>query len=169
MSTKWPYVAGLLDGEGCICLHERKPNNQSAFFIQVVIYNTSLTLMKWLVGNFGGKFYVRTKEGSPLSKKMQYVWHPSGKKNRESFLLGVIPYLVVKQEQAKIGLAFLRLGYGEQEKRRELTQKCCLLNRGEESATTNTFDASEQSEVKIESELVGDYESALDVNQGFAE
>jgi len=162
-NSKWPYLAALLDGEGTVCLHERQPDGQSAFFLQVVIYNSSLRLMRWLVGNFGGKFYTRTKQET--AKKIQYAWHPSGKKNRELLLLGILPYLVVKREQAKIALEFMRLGYGEQARRRELTQKCCLLNQ-EESLTTNTLDMDENA-LKIESELIGDNESAPDVNQGF--
>jgi hypothetical protein len=166
MSSKWPYVAGIFDGEGCVCLHERKPDGQSAFFLQVLIYNTSMNLMKWLVGNFGGKFYTRTQTN--WSQKIQYVWHPSGKKNRESFLLGVLPYLVIKRKQAEIALEFCRLGYGEQEKRRELVQRCCLLNQREESVETNTPNVitSQQVMTKIEPELIGDDESAPDVNQG---
>ena len=102
-NSKWPYLAALLDGEGTICLHERAPDGQSAFFLQVVIYNSSMNLMRWLVSNFGGKFYTRTKQET--AKKIQYAWHPSGKKNRELLLLGVLPYLVVKREQAKLALA----------------------------------------------------------------
>lgn len=160
-NSKWPYLAALLDGEGTICLHERAPDGQSAFFLQVVIYNSSMNLMRWLVSNFGGKFYTRTKQET--AKKIQYAWHPSGKKNRELLLLGVLPYLVVKREQAKLALEFIRLGYGEQVRRRELTQQCCLLNQ-EESVTTNTSETNTPF-VMRESELVGDDESGPVVTQ----
>lgn len=160
-NSKWPYVAALLDGEGTICLHERQPDGQSAFFLQVVIYNSSLNLMKWLIGNFGGKFYTRTKQET--AKKIQYAWHPSGKKNRELLLLGVLPYLVIKREQAKLALEFIRLGYGEQVRRRELTQRCSLLNQ-EESVTTNTSETNDMF-VMRESELIGDNESGPVVTQ----
>ena len=155
MSSKWPYVAAMLDGEGSICLHEGKQTVGSEYRIQIVIYNSSLRFMQWLVVNFGGKFYTRTKQAS--SKRTQYCWHPSGKKNRELFILGVLPYMIIKREQAKIALEFLRLGYGEQVRRKELVAKCQLLNRTEESVETNTQETSQ--EVKIEPELVGDDES----------
>lgn len=167
--NKWPYMAAMLDAEGSICLYmspadAKMPNHCS---LQVVIYNTSMKLMKWLVGNFGGKFYTRTKQtGIIKSTKAQYVWHPSGAKNRENFLLGVLPYLVIKKEQAKLALEFLRIGNNvkDPEKRRELCAKCRLLNRGEESLTANTLDVDYES-TKIESELIGDYESGPVVTQ----
>ena len=158
MSNKWPYVAAMLDGEGTIVLHK---NATGSYFLQVIIYNSSVKLMRWLVSNFGGRYYTRTKQET--SKRTQYAWHPSGKKNRELFLLGALPYMVIKTEQAKVALEFLRLGYGEQEKRKELMLKCRSLNREEESATTNTFDTSNK--VKIESELIGDNESGPVVTQ----
>jgi hypothetical protein len=159
MSGMWPYVAGIVDGEGTICLHI---NNFGTYFLQIIIYNSSLVLMKWLVGNFGGKYYVRTKQIT--SKRIQYAWHPSGKKNREKFLLGIIPYLVIKKEQAKLALEFDRVGYDEKETRKAMTAKMRFLNSGEESATTNTFDVGSDS-LKIESDLIGDYESGPVVTQ----
>lgn len=159
----WPYVAGIFDGEGCVCLHmtradyAKQPNHCS---LQVLIYNTSVPLMKWLITNFGGKYYTRTKNDSPLSKKTQYVWHPSGRKNRENFLLGILPYLVIKQEQAKIALEFLRIG--DQVKspalRRELVARCSFLNNQSEESV-ETIRETPQIEGKIWPELIGDYES----------
>jgi len=154
-------VAGLVDGEGTICANKR---TQGDYQLQVAIYNTSLKLMRWLVERVGGRFYVRSckswngKEGKP-----QYMWLPSGKRNREEFLLAVLPYLVIKTEQAKLALEFLRLPYGSSVQREELAQKISLLNRREESVTTNTLNGSE--EPKIESGLAGDSKSAPVVTQ----
>jgi hypothetical protein len=170
MSNKWPYMAAMLDAEGTICMYvttadSKQPNHCS---LQVIVYNTSIVLMKWLVANFGGKFYVRTKQtGLVKSSKEQYAWHPSGSKNREKLLLGVLPYLVVKTEQAKLALEFLRIGDNVKspELRRELATRCSRLNRGEESVTTNTLNTDYES-VMRESDLTGDSKSAPDVNQG---
>jgi hypothetical protein len=173
MSNKWPYLAAMLDAEGTICMYvtaadSKQPNHCS---LQVVIYNTSIVLMKWFVTNFGGKFYTRTKQtGLIKSSKEQYAWHPSGSKNREKILLGVLPYLVVKKEQAKLALEFLRIGdqVKSPELRRELAAKCSRLNRGEESVTTNTLNSvtPDGETLMRESELLGDQESTPDVNQG---
>jgi hypothetical protein len=161
--TKWPYVAGILDGEGTICLyHIKNRQGYQHSGLQVIIYGTSLNLMKYLIANFGGKYYMRSK--TSLSKKVQYAWHPSGRKNREKFLLGTLPYLVIKKEQAKLALEFLRIGdqVKDPDYRAKLIARCQSLNK-EEPATTNTLDDSFES--MIESDLTGDSKSDPVVTQ----
>jgi len=170
MSNKWAYLSAMLDAEGSICMYvtptdSKQPNHCS---LQVVIYNTSIVLMKWFVTNFGGRFYVRTKQSGVIkSNKIQYVWHPSGAKNREKILLGVLPHLVIKRKQAELALEFLRIGeqVKSPEYRRRLAAECSRLNRGDESVTTITQD-SEQFSEKIESELTSDGESVPHGNAG---
>jgi hypothetical protein len=163
----WPYLAGIFDGEGSIALNYRMPEGKTwpHFFCQIIIYNTSLPLMKWLVKNVGGVYYTRPVGTSPLSKLTQYVWHPSGRNNRIKFLLAILPYSVIRRERIKLALEYLRLGYGQAEERKRLVAKCKELNQNGESVEANTRDADEES-AKIESELVGDNESAPDVNLG---
>lgn len=166
MHSKWPYMAAIIDGEGSIVIY---PNGSTKYSYnsEIVVPNTSLKLMEWLVANFGGRYSVLyPKDSHGYNRKPLYRWRVSGKKNRENLILGVLPYLVIKLEQAKTMLEFERLGYGEQLKRSELSKKCCGLNRGEESLTTNTSNMGNENSLKIESELVGDHESAPDVNQG---
>jgi hypothetical protein len=167
VSNIWPYLAGILDGEGCICLYGSEVSDcKFHSSLQVMIYNTSLRLMRWLVKNVGGKYYTRTANGyGKKPGKTQYVWHPSGAKNREKFLLGVLPYLVIKEEQAKVALEFLRLGLytKDPDARKALVARCIQLNRGEESVETNTLNDSQES--KRESELIGDDKSAPAVTQ----
>jgi hypothetical protein len=166
MSNIWPYLAGIVDGEGTLCLNYRPTyvgkNIGAVCFSQIVIYNTSTTLMRWLISNVGGRFYLRTK--TSLSKKPQYAWVPSGKKNREQFLLGILPYLVIKKKQAELLLEFDRLGYGSAEKRKELADRCSALNHLEESVETNTSGNPERG-LKIESGLTSDCESGPVVTQ----
>jgi hypothetical protein len=171
MSTKWPYLAGILDGEGTICLyHIKNKEGGQHTGLQIRIYGTELKLMKWLVLNFGGRFNVRSQ--TKLSKKLQYAWNPSGRKNNEKFLLGILPYLVIKTEQAKLALEFLRLGNQTKDPnaKAELVKKCQALNQGDESVTTNTQDNIDAARLEVsalmrESELMGDHESAPVVTQ----
>ena len=69
-------------------------------------------------------------------------------------------YLVIKLEQAKIALEFAGMKSEQNpSKRLELHYTMKALNKGE-SVTTNTPNASERDlDVKIESDLIGDYES----------
>jgi hypothetical protein len=176
MSSKWPYVAGIIDGEGTLAIY----HSCGRYAAEVVIPNTSFDLMKWLVGSFGGRYNTFQPEDlHGYNRKLLYRWRPSGKKNREKFLLGILPYLVIKREQANILLEFERLGYGEQEKREELRKRCGLLNNGDESVTTNTLNKSKKlmgahvysllyddyNDLKIESEHIGDNVSGPVVTQ----
>ena len=158
----WPYVAGIVDGEGTICANRRA---QGDYQLQVVIYNTSLVLMKWLIKNFGGRYYVRSmKSWNGKPGRIQYMWLPSGKKNREKFLLGILPHLLMKREQGLLALEFLRLPYGSPQQRNDIAAKIKTLNRQDTSVETNTQD-SLNLEMKIESELTGDSKSEPVVTQ----
>ena len=159
----WPYVAGIFDGGGSISIHKANGVGNSSYRLQIVIYNTSIPLMKWLLGNFGGTFYSRDNNPSGWGKTYHSKickWTISGRKNKERFLLGILPYLIIKSEQVKVGLEFLRLENDRvPEIRKQLEEQIKLLNRRGSSVTTNTQDASQ--EAKRESELVSDHESGL--------
>ena len=155
MSSAWSYLAGIVDGEGTICLYYMKAQNRAQ--CQVVIPNTSIALMKWLVTNFGGRFdTLLPKDSFGFNRKPLYRWQPAGKKNREKILLGVLPHLVIKKQQALLALEFERLGYGQLSKRQELAKACSKLNNGDESVETNTLDSAPAE--MIESALMGDHE-----------
>jgi len=163
-AKSWEYLAGILDGEGCISIHcgsgkrydKRWPTGDKRypkFALGVSIYQQDVRLMKWLVFHFGGQYY---RHPMRKERKDGYSWHaPTGEKGQE-FLLALIPYLMLKQEQAKLALEYMRLdrGWDNTEKRRLLAEKCAALNRG--VPTTNTPDPET---VKIESELMGNHES----------
>ena len=150
----WPYVAGILDGEGSLSIHKADSPGNNSYRLQIVIYGTSIKLMKWLLGNFGGTFYSRDNNPSGWTKTYSrpiHKWNISGRANKERFLLGIIPYLIIKREQAEVALEFVRLGNSQvPEIRKRLEEKMKLLNQGESSLTTNTSNTSP--EVKIESE-----------------
>ena len=136
----WSYLAGLIDGEGSICLLKNREHRQSDGFVltlNIGITNTYLPLMKWLVSNFGGVYYTRSSKNPRHSDR--YDWYPKGRRNKEELLLSILPYLIIKREQALIGLEFLRLdSVVNTEKRQELVQRLGDLNRRGKSPTTNT-------------------------------
>jgi hypothetical protein len=177
--SKWSYVSGLIDGEGSIQINKTKAGS---YEIKVKLGNTDLRLMKWLISNFGGVYYTEASVRSS-SHKVLYQWFVKGAKNKELFLLGVIPYLVLKREQAVIALEYVRLNKSKfnQPEREEMFQKLKVLNKRGISATTNTSSISQGSTVhivgcecgfckmgftnmKIESDLTGDCESDPSVN-----
>jgi hypothetical protein len=78
------------------------------------------------------------------------------RENQELLILAVLPYLVIKKEQAKTALRYIRLPRVAPEERMKLHLLMKSLNKPA-SVTTNMSGTSQG--VKRESELVGDYES----------
>lgn len=160
--TKWAYLAGLIDGEGCICIY-RSYNSKSSCFAYsrgIVVANTDYKVMKWLVEHFGGKI----KTGPPRNlerHKRRYGWIPSGTKNLEKITLAILPYMVIKRQQALVFLDFLRIGHSHSHPDRAAQkEKCflemrCLNRKGPVETDTQDDNSS-----MIQSELDGDVKSA---------
>lgn len=156
-----------IDCEGTLSLaRHNKDREGKAISIQsdICAVNTDVRLMKWLIPNFGGRYYTRQSRDAE-NHKISFVWRVTGKKNKENIILGILPYLIMKREQAKLLLEFLRIPGQNPARRLELMEACQKLNAKGPAQTTNTLDNPDNG-LKIESELIGDYESAPDVNQG---
>jgi hypothetical protein len=170
------YLAGFMDGEGSFSIvktHQitkRKDGTKHKgvrYHLHIKIANTNLAVLKWIVEHFGGQIS-KKKDWSPKWKP-RYDWTLTGYGRMEAVILSILPYLQIKREQSLVALEFARLnGQEVPEKRNELRNKMLILNDSKqphsESLTTNTQDT-ENDSVKIESELIGDYESALGVTQ----
>jgi hypothetical protein len=164
--TKWSYLAAAFDFEGCISIRSKpytnvdyrtgKPCTWHRSVLQLDVANTNPVIMSWLIKNFGGRFY-QTDLKNPKWQD-RYNWRPTGHANKECLLLGILPYLVLKREQAMLALSYLRLeGKGTTEQYIALAERCQELNRKGKTVETNTSDSEME---KIESELTGDRESA---------
>lgn len=162
-ARNWPYLAGIVDGEGCF--HIAKIGSyiipgvvdtvRTGYRLDIHITTTSLDLAKYLVSHFGGKYYTIPSKNAKW--KDAYRWQPSGKANKERLILGVLPYLIIKRKLAEICLEFLKLGNSNDPKRREeLCQQSREYSRRGRSVETDTLDS--ESEM-IQSELQGNLES----------
>lgn len=141
--VKWAYAASAVDMDGCICISRTElktsaGNTYYGYDLKVSIANTYQPLHKWLVKHFGGEYRPKSKNSSKLSDEPGWEWFVSGGYKRvEVFLLGIMPYLIVKKSQARIALEYIRLnGEVNPIKRAELHSACMLLNSGK-SVTTN--------------------------------
>lgn len=184
--TKWSFLAGIFDGEGSFTCwrtkarahdYEESGKVYDSFNVRLTIPNTSIQLMKWLVSNFGGSYML--KREATEKHKAAYEWRPNGLNNTKKMLLGILPYLVIKPEVAKLGLEWIDLPYDSGKRREEIFQRLKVLNqKGPLSVETNTletqsyeqykglckcgFPQSHQTfvcpaiDVKIESDLTGD-------------
>jgi hypothetical protein len=137
MNNKWSYLAGIFDGEGTVYIFLR--DKESHFTsLSTAISNTSLPLMRWLIKNFGGRFSLSSSKAQ-RGYKPQYRWEPKGKKNKELFFLGILPYLVIKREQVIVALEYIKIEGPDPELKEQLRQKMVLLNKG--SVETSTQDS----------------------------
>jgi hypothetical protein len=165
------YMAGLMDGEGSFSIGvATSSKGRPHFGLHVRLYNTNRKMLQWAIANYGGNArWVTPKETNIKIKsdvRPMGQWWLTGREPLEKFLLGIIPYLVAKKEQAKIALEYIRMnGKQNPEARYELANRMSILNNTQDTPTTNTQDASEQSDLKIESELMGDHESTTVVTQ----
>jgi hypothetical protein len=122
----WPYVAGLLDAEGTIQIGvDRRPDGVIGMSLQIIITNTDTRLMKWLSSNFGGKFYRRknTRGFSSSESPDIYFWWLFGKEKQEAFLLGILPFLKTKKQEALLGLEFVRLVGWNKERKLQIAEE----------------------------------------------
>lgn len=164
-SKNWSYLAGLFDGEGCIhienYMHKSPtvPYPYKQYNLVLSIVNIDIRLMKYLIATFGGVYYTDKRSNPNWASRM--MWRPKGRQNKEEMILGILPYLIVKREQAEVALEYIRMDKkSNPTKREELALRCQALKSLGKSVETNT-QVLDASQVMIESELAGDCESAL--------
>jgi hypothetical protein len=161
--SKAAYLAGFMDGEGSFSIvktYQIKRHVDGTkvknirYHMHIKISNTNEAVLKWIVKHFGGQI---------SSKKLIKHWKPrwdltiTGNKNMEKYILSILPYLIIKREQALVALSFVRLhGKEVPEERAKLRDKMLALNNSSQphskSQTTNTLNSPENGQ-KIESEL----------------
>jgi len=143
------YAAGMMDGDGAFYMGMANLNPV------VGLTSKSLRSIKWFYKHFGGRINLPPSGGRPY-----YGWGLSGRRNKERFLLEILPYLMLKREQAKILLEVLRITgkHGLEEERRSFAYQLQALNNKRESVTTET---QEDQKSKIQSELTRDRKSDL--------
>jgi intein/homing endonuclease len=92
--TKLAYLAGLIDGEGCLRIN--KENR-----IGLTITNTQLGMIEWVKENFGGRIYFEEK--SRIDSKWMDCYKIEIRKTKDvvKILEAIKPYLTIKQEKAE--------------------------------------------------------------------
>ena len=105
MEISWQYLAGFLDGEGSIgTTHSGKSRLVTG---RVTIANTNHELLHLLKAQFGGSVSVRKAGSKP-------GWRPFGSvtwtgRKAQYILERVLPYLILKREQAELCLQLIRM------------------------------------------------------------
>jgi hypothetical protein len=160
--TDLAYAAAILDGEGSIIIQHYKQdrwkngNIYNVYGLRVTVSMVSDKIPLWLKERFGGNIQFRKKPNDRW--KDQHCWCIYAS-NAGKFLELVMPYVLLKVEQAKLGILFTsEKGKRDNAWRADIRQQMRLLNKTGKSVETNTLNDSE-TELKIESELAGDCKS----------
>lgn len=148
------YCAGFFDGEGCLAMWRQ----DGRYKYSITAAGTCVNPLDRLRARFGGT--IRSSESSDTRQEV-YHWNLGmNKDSGELFLLAMLPYFLVKTDQAKQLLRFIRDDNTADEKERILlTLKD--LKRHSEPVETNTSGSVDLPSIdKIEPVLVSNDESA---------
>jgi hypothetical protein len=103
--VKLAYLAGIIDGEGCISLRCRIIDDLSPKWdIRVYVVSTDKILIDWLQSNFGGLTYSRNSKKNP-HWKTKHEWIIS-KKQIVPVMHAILPHLVIKKEHCELAIKF---------------------------------------------------------------
>jgi hypothetical protein len=100
------YLAGVIDGEGCITAGLWAHRRWTTVKTRVMVANTDERLMAWMTERFGG--HVSVRENGPAHWKLSRQWEATGAAARK-VLETALPFLVLKRAQALIVLELMDL------------------------------------------------------------
>lgn len=107
MDTGIIYLAGIVDGEGCINIVKYHKENRYRYRLQLRVINTNRELVDWIKERWGGWITSRNRG----SQRTVYEWIVTDQA-AEDMLAEMNGWLIVKRDQANIALDF-RATYGK--------------------------------------------------------
>lgn len=92
------YIAGLIDGDGSISIIKENRASGPKYYPCIQLSNVFEGMIDLLLETFGGSKKVKSRQ--PHSKKIQHVWNVRGVESCKSVINAILPYLVLKRNQA---------------------------------------------------------------------
>lgn len=124
------YIAGFVDGEGCVGIHKRKHKNKFGQWIGysgiLQISNTNKEVMEWLKKKCGVSSEIYYKH--PKGNRKAAYGISFNKSESYSLLKIILSHLIVKKQQAEIFLLFCE-NSKDKEIREACFQKLKILNK----------------------------------------
>ena len=96
LGTDWAYIAGILDGEGC--LHYNKKKN-GKLYPKISVGNTHKGLCEWLQMILGGGFYFQDRSDRK-NWNDAWMWVQTSGAAVYTILSKCLPYLIIKKNKA---------------------------------------------------------------------
>lgn len=126
-NTTLAYIAGIIDGEGCITIQKshKKRCNSATYQSHVIVCMTSEAVIKYLTDNITGGW--RTTQQT--NNRMVHRFVVTGD-NAYNITEAILPYLVEKKDQALKLLSLKQYchGQGVKSTQEELTIKDTIFN-----------------------------------------
>lgn len=98
--TDKAYLAGFVDGEGCITINGHRTREFYTYSLRVIITQADRAMLERLRKRTGiGSIYRNTAE------RHVWMWAIVGKE-AETFLRAIYPYMDIKKDQADVALQF---------------------------------------------------------------
>lgn len=104
----WKYIAGFVDGEGCIDLQVRRyitPDGEERFYcrprIRIAQIISGLGILENLKTNFSGNIYTKNRNCKNPNWQDAFYWTLEGKRLRP-FLQNIVNHTIIKKEQIKL-------------------------------------------------------------------
>jgi hypothetical protein len=104
LDVKYAYLAGLIDGEGCVSIINTTSVDRPGLHYQLrlMISMTHQPTIEFLAKEFGGRVNAVQQN---KKWKTRYAWIVCSM-NAKKLLTRTQPYLICKQEQARLGIMF---------------------------------------------------------------
>ena len=97
------YAAGIIDGEGSICITKQKQGKYTSLTVQISVANTQPLLLYWLEQYFGCGCIIKRTTSNPRQRTV-FWWCVRSQKAVKEVLQKVYPYLFLKRRHAKLCL-----------------------------------------------------------------
>jgi hypothetical protein len=105
--TEKAYLAGFVDGEGCICItkhYNKKRTRSPIYHLDLSISSTNLEIVEYIANMTGaGSIHIGVKENE--DHRAGYIW-VVGCNKAIDVLNEIYPYLRIKKTQAEIAFLF---------------------------------------------------------------
>jgi hypothetical protein len=115
----WKYIAGLIDGEGCIDFqcHVDQRNKVKRLYIvprlRIAMTDIAKIVLDMCQANFGGNIWEAKRNQYNPNWRPAYYWQVQGKQLRP-LLQNVVNHLIIKKEQAKLCIWWIDKCMGKQ-------------------------------------------------------
>src|SRR4030042_1867137 len=105
----WKYMAGLIDGEGCIDMQGSRDKIDNTFYCRprlrmTLSGNAGNLLIPQFIANFGGNYDHKKRQFENPNWLPAYSWCLTNKTVLRKFLQNIVNHLVIKKEQAKFSI-----------------------------------------------------------------